>query len=185
MTKDEKVKVINQWLVDNYNQLQINVHKVCGHSPLAIQKWGDDIIPYVWETFRKMDLDKQYEIITNGNPENYLTRGMALSIKSSTSMFYHHYRKFSRKSNEFSTEYHDKELQLDWEQKDNNNTELEKAMKSLDFYDQYIVREYYFENKTVKTMAEITGIAASTLSKDIKKALKRLKIILEGKVDFT
>ncbi len=84
MTKDEKIEVINQWLVDNYNQMKINVIKVCGYSQAAIDKWGDDIIPYVWEAFRKMDLDKQYEIITNGNPENYLTRGMALSIKSST-----------------------------------------------------------------------------------------------------
>lgn len=185
MTKDEKIEVINQWLVDNYNQMKINVIKVCGYSQAALDKWGDDIIPYVWEAFRKMDLDKQYEIITNGNPENYLTRGMALSIKSSTSMFFHTYRKFSTKSNEFSVMAHDKALHSDWEQKDANNEELKKAMESLDFYDQYILKEYYFENKTVKFIAENTGITQSTLSKDIKKALKRLKLLLAGKVDFS
>ena len=184
MTKEEKEKVINQWLVDNYDQLKINVIKVCGYSIAAINKWGDDIIPYVWETFRKMDLDKQYEIVVNGNPENYLTRGMALSIKSSTSMFYNQYRKFSRKSDEINLTYHDRKSESNWEQKAKNEEELHKAVNELDFYDKYLIQAYYFNKERAKDIAEKTGIVPSTVSRDIKRALKRLKIKLNGKVDF-
>lgn len=184
MTKKEKEKVILKWWADNYDQLWINVHKVCGYSQVALDKWGDDMIPYAYETFRKMDLDKQYEIITEGNPENYITRGMALSIKSSTSMFYNTYRKFSRKSDEMNLLYHDKQWESKWEQKAKNEEVLHKAFDELDFYDKYLIQAYYFEEKKAKEIAEKTGISASTVSHDIKKALKRLKIKLNGKVDF-
>lgn len=184
MTKAEKEKVIIDWWDTNYNQLKINVIKVCGYSPAAIDKWGSDIIPYAYETFRKMNLDRQYDIITEGNPENYITRGMALSIKSSTSMFYNTYRKFSRKSNEFNTMFHDREDYETKQQADANIVALEKAVKKLDFYDSYLINEYYINNKTGKEISKVTGIAQSTVSRDIKIALKKLKKLLNGKVDF-
>ena len=184
MSKNEKIKVINQWLTDNYNQLEINVWKVCGHSQAAHDKWGNDIIPYVWEGFRKMDLDKQYEIITQGKPEFYLTRAMALSIKSNTSPFYNIYRKFSRISNEFNLGYHDKEDEVSRNKKELNESELSLAVKGLDYYDHYLITEYYFNNKKAREIAEVTGISSSTVSSDIKRALKRLKTSLNGKVEF-
>ena len=185
MTKSEKEKVIIDWWDTNYNQLKINVWKVCGYSQAAHDKWGSDIIPYVYEAFRKMDLDKQYQIITEGNPENYITRGMALSIKSSTSMFYHKYRKFSRKSNEFNTMFHDREDYETKKQSDANLIALEEAIKKLDFYDAYLINEYYIKGRTGKKIHQITGIALSTVGKDIKEALKKLKRLLDGKVDFS
>ena len=184
MTKEEKEKVINQWLVDNYDQLKINVIKVCGYSLVAISKWGDDIIPYVWESFRKQDLDKQYDIIVNGNPENYLTRAMALSIKSSTSMFYSTYRKFSRKSDEVSLNHHDKPFESTWELREQQIAKVKEAMQDLDYYDKYLVSQYYIEGNTSKHIAKTTGISAATVGKSLKKALKRLKILLEDKYNI-
>ena len=171
-------------MTDNYNQMQINVHKVCGYSLAAIDKWGSDIIPYVWETFRKMDLDKQYHIITEGKPEYYLTRAMALSIKSSTSMFYREYRKFSRASDEFTISYHDQKWNEDWERREKNDKVIQDALDKLNFYDRFLIQAYYFEGLNAYKIADKTTITASTVSKDIKKALKRLKIHLGNKIDF-
>lgn len=184
MTKEEKEKVIIDWWDKNYNQLKINVHKVCGYSQAALDKWGDDIIPYAYETFRKMDLDKQYDIIVNGTPENYITRGMALSIKSSTSKFYNTYRKFSRKSNEFSVRFNDAPYDEKWKQHENNILELEEAIEKLDFYDKFLITEYYIQQRKARHIAEQTGITPATVSRDIKKALRNLEKLLDGKVDF-
>ena len=51
MTVEEKEKVINQWMTDNYNQMKINVWKVLGYSQIAFEKWGDDMpmIPPSWK----------------------------------------------------------------------------------------------------------------------------------------
>jgi RNA polymerase sigma factor (sigma-70 family) len=184
LTKEEKEQVIIEWWDKNYKQLQINVHKVCGYSLAAISKWGSDIIPYVYESFRKMPLDKQYDIIVNGNPENYVTRSMALSIKSSTSMFYHTYRKFSRKSDEVSLNRHDKPFESTWELREQQIAKVREAMQDLDYYDKYLVSEYYIQGNTAKHIAEKTGISSATIGKSLKKALKKLKILLEDKYDI-
>jgi len=184
LTKEEKEQVIIEWWDKNYKQLQINVIKVCGYSPVAIDKWGSDIIPYAYESFRKMDLDKQYNIITEGNPENYITRGMALSIKSSTSMFYHTYRKFSRNTGEINLTYHDKKYESNWELKEEQISKVKEAIEDLDYYDKYLVSKYYIEGYASKEIAEKTGISSATVGRDLKKALKRLKILLEDKYNI-
>jgi len=184
MTKEEKEQVIIEWWDKNYKQLQINVHKVCGYSLAAISKWGSDIIPYVYESFRKMPLDKQYDIIVNGNPENYITRSMALSIKSSTSMFYHTYRKFSRNTGEINLTYHDRKHESNWELKEQQIEKVKEAIEDLDYYDKYLVSKYYIEGLSAKAIGEQTGISSATVGRDLKRALKRLKILLEDKYDI-
>lgn len=183
MTESEKLEVINTWFSNNWNQLEINAHKVCGHSIVAIDKWKDDLMVYTFESFRRMNLDKQYEIITEGKPEYYLTRAMAIALKSSTSPFYNQYRKFSTKSSEIS-ESNTKELfYTEYSDESEHNIEaVNEAMKKLDYYDRYMLTEYYYQDKSTNDINKTTTITPATISRDIKKALRRLKVLLDGKL---
>jgi RNA polymerase sigma factor (sigma-70 family) len=184
LSEAEKIKIVNDWWTENYNQLEINIHKVLGYSIAAINKWKDDLMPYAYEVYRNMDLDKQVDIIYNGKPEFYITRGFALSIKSSTSMFYRQYRKFNSTSDEFTIRYHDQKWNEDWQRKESNDEIVQNALDKLNFYDRFLIQAYYFEGLNAYQIADKTTITASTVSKDIKKALKRLKIHLNDKIDF-
>ena len=184
MTKEEKQDYIRQRLSDLYPQMKINQWKVFGYSQVAEEKWGGDLIPYVYETFLKMNVDKQYEIATEGNLEYYLTRAMSLSLKSSTSMFYTTYRKFSRKSDEVSLNRHDKPFESTWELREQQIAKVKEAMQDLDYYDKYLVSQYYIEGNTSKHIAKITGISPATVGRSLKTALKRLKILLEDKYNI-
>ena len=184
ITKKEKQDYIRQRLSDLYPQMKINEWKCFGYSQAAADKWGGDLIPYIYETFLKMNVDKQYEIATEGNLEYYLTRAMSLSIKSSTSMFYHTYRKFSRKSDEVSLNHHDKPFESTWELREQQIDKVKEAIQDLNYYDKYLISQYYIEGNTSKHIAKITGISAATVGKSLKKALKRLKILLEDKYNI-
>ena len=52
---------------------------------------------------------------------------------------------------------------------------LSEAIASLDFYDRYLIDEHYFKGKRIEEIANKTQIHNQQLSKDIKKALNKLK----------
>lgn len=184
ITEDEKRDVIRGALEALYPQMLINQWKVFGYSQVAHNKWGDDLIPYVYETFLKMNVDKQYEIVTEGELERYLTVAMSMSLKSSTSMFYSQYRKFSVVSDEFTTKYHDKEWEEEWTKKEHNIDVIREGINKLDFYDKFLLTEYYLNGKKAKKIAESTNITPATVSRDIKRALVRLKRHIKDDVDL-
>lgn len=175
----EKREIIRQWFEDNYSQLRINVLKICGGEQHVMEKWGKDLLPYFIEGFLKRPIERQYEIFTDGKFENYCTRGMSMALKSSTSMFYQHYRKKGRALREFYYN-HDYGLYEDnaTENREKNIDIVKEVVAELDFYDRYIISKYYFEDMNLQEINEITNIPNNTLSADIKKALKKLKLKL-------
>ena len=74
MTENEKL--IREELSKVYNQLLINVQKVCGDN----KEWRDDLVPVVIEMFLKLKIEKQLHIVQSGKLENYLTRTMKLQL---------------------------------------------------------------------------------------------------------
>lgn len=55
---------------------------------------------------------------------------------------------------------------------------LHQAITQLDYRDSLIVREYYFENKTMQEIAADIGISAMAVSKRLKKIPVKLKSLL-------
>ena len=188
MTDREKKEILDNWWTENHGQLWINVHKVLGYSQVAIEKWGDDLLAWSYEQFTKKPISKQYEIYSGGKLEFYITRGMALAIKSSTSPFYHHYRRFNRttaiinKDSDYQGRAIDKSHE--YAKLEGNEQIMRDAVASLNFYDKFLITEYYYNKKSAREIARITDIAPFSISRDIKKALHKIKRIIENKIDL-
>lgn len=187
MTQEDKKKALDQWWIDNWHQLWINVHKCLGHSPVAISKWGEDLRVWSYEQFSKKTIDRQYEILEGGKLEMYITSGMAIAIKSSSSPFYRHYRKFSRQSATVNnqSDYQGKAVyKNDYAKLEDKENKVREALNTLDFYERYLIQEYYYKDISTKKMAKSTGINPATISRDIKKALHKLKLILDKTIEL-
>jgi len=171
----DKRKAIEKAMAELYPQLQINCKKLCGKG---FDQWGTDLLPHTVDQFLSMDLDRQYEIMFEDKPEHYITRAMAMQLKSSTSTFYNRYRKPMMAN---------RELLPDYEYKDYNttldtpvDTEIKECFayhveNTLDYYDKYLIISHYYTGMTVTEMAKNTGIQPGRLTRDMKKVLTKLK----------
>ena len=176
MTELEKKEQIKIALDKLYPQLQINVKKVCGAGS---DLWLDNLLPHTLEQFMSMDTDKQYKILYEDKMgENYISRAMALQLKSSTSSFYRIYRRGSIESRELLPEYHYQGYNTEEDTDVANEVKeclLYHTENSLDFYDKFLIKEHYFKGIAIGEMAIRTDIQPGRLTRDIKKALTKLK----------
>ena len=186
LSNTQKKAIIDKELTLIYPALVINSERICSYMK---HSWAQDLLTIIIEYFLKMDIDKQYIIVTTPSKnasslEKYLTRSMALSVKSGTSPFYRTIRMKMEKHRELLPDYdyslmignEDPDGEDHWEDKLNN---LGPAVANLDFYDKYLITEHYFKQQTLIEISVKTQITQQRLSTDIKKALKKLKLKLQ------
>ena len=182
LSNTQKKAIIDKELTLIYPALVINSERICSYMK---DSWSQDLLTIIIEYFLKMDIGKQYIIVTTPSKnasslEKYLTRSMALSVKSGTSPFYRTIRMKMEKHRELLPDYDyssmigtvDPDYEDHWEAKLNN---LGPAVANLDYYDKYLVTEHYFKQQTIQEISIKTQITQQRLSTDIKKALKKLK----------
>ena len=175
MTDIEKKVAIEKAMGKLYPQLQINCKKLCGSG---YDQFGPDLLPHTIDQFLNMPLDRQYEIMFEDKPEHYITRAMALQLKSSTSTFYIRYRKPMMASRELLPDYEYKDYNTTLD--DHVDVEIKECLEyhtfnSLDYYDKYLITEHYYKGVNVTDMSNNLDIQPGRLSRDIKKALTKLK----------
>jgi hypothetical protein len=186
LSNANKKAIIDKELTLIYPALVINSERICSYMK---DSWSQDLLTIIIEYFLKMDIDKQYTIVTTPSKkasslEKYLTRSMALSVKSGTSPFYRVHRMKMEKNRELLPNYDysamigndDPDYFDHWEDKLQS---LGPAVSTLDFYDKYLITEHYFKQQTIQDISIKTQITQQRLSADIKKALKKLKTKLE------
>ena len=172
MTTKEKQEAISKRLGEIYPQLRINTKKICTYN---FPQWGEDLIAHSIESFLKMDLDKQYRImVADDAGEHYITRSMAISLKSVTSTFYRVHRLDLYNSREL--------LEINYQKPVDGPDEsiekvecIAKAVKSLPFYDKYLITKHYYEGVNVAELGRQVGIQPARLTSDIKIALLKIK----------
>ena len=178
----QKKAVIDREITYIYDQLVVNSNKICSYMSA---NWAPDLLVTIVEYFLKMDLDKQYKIVMTpskgaGTLERYLTRAMALSVKSSTSPFFIRHRKHLLKNREIFMDYDYSDYigfdEIDkediWE---HNLDNIREVVNNLHFYNKYLIDEHYFKGQRLEDMSKTTQISTYRLSKDIKIALEELK----------
>ena len=188
MTEQDKRRVVNDWITDNYKQLRINIiHKLAGDT----NRLAEDLLASTIEQFLKKDTDICYRIVTEEKPEYYITRMAALNLKSSTSYFYTHYRKPAMDIREFHVNkiYHGQEH--DYELEDHlegdlftdipeNFTLVRKTMKMLKEYNFYfhdLITKLYLSDWDHTSYAEHYNIPISEVRNNVTQARNRFKLI--------
>lgn len=182
LSNKEKKAIIDKELTSIYSALVINSEKICSYMA---DSWSQDLLTIVIEYFLKMDLDKQYKIVTTPSKkvsalERYLTKSMALSVKSGTSPFFRVYRQRMEKHRELYPDYdYSSNIGMDdpdyFDEWDEKLKKLGPAVENLNYYDKYLIVEHYLKEQHLYEIHQKTQISTHRLSIDIKKALRKLK----------
>lgn len=98
----EQEKFVRDQIIEIYPQLQINCKKTCG---AGYDAWGHDLLAMSIEMYLEKPIEYQLKVIDDGKLENFITFVMGLQLKSSSSRFYHTYRKPFEKSRELLDNY--------------------------------------------------------------------------------
>ena len=176
MTEIQKKAAVTKHIGELYPQLRINCKKVCG---AGFNLWGENLLSHIITEFLSINLDKQYKILVEDKAgENYITRSMAISLKSSTSTFYRKHRRDSQSYREILPDW--KYPSLVETDEEINTSVIKDCLKhhvenTLEFYDKYLIQEHYYGGVNLSVISENTGIQPYRITRDIKKALKKLK----------
>ena len=182
MTEIQQRNKIRVALGALHPQLVINCKKLCG---TGYSQWGEDLLTHTLSQFLSMKTAKQFKIIfLDGKAEHYITFGMRVQLKSSTSTFYTIYRKPMLKTRELLPDYKYPNYNSD---KDSDDTlEIKDCFtyhlnNTLNFYDKHLITEHYYKGISVSDMSLKLDIPPGTLGKDIKKILIKLKRLCSQK----
>jgi hypothetical protein len=184
-TDAEKHEIINDAISGMYEQLQGNATNVCTYNS---DMWAENLLADTLERYLKRPIDAKWKIFMQGKLERYLTAAMSLALRSSTSPFFHKYRKVY-------TKIVDKPLIPDggsWEIGDTKSDIKLKvaaeiageAVDELHFYSRQLIKDYFYSGLNLTQMGEKYNINAQRIGRDIKKALAELDVILKDRIEW-
>lgn len=185
-TDEEKHKIINAAVSSIYDQLRLNAKNICTYND---DLWGDNLLADTLMRFLKRDIDAKWNVFMQGKLERYLTAGMSLALRSSTSPFYSTYRAPNSKYRELLTGEagYDYEYNTDDEERliiKENATIVGETLSELHFYDRQLLTDYFYSEYTLKDIGNKYKINPQRIKRDLNRALKRLKILLEDKLEW-
>ena len=184
-TDKQKHEIINDAISGMYRQLQGNATNVATYNS---DKWAENLLSDTLERFLKRPIEDKWKIFMEGKLERYLTAAMSLALRSSTSPFFHRYRKVYIRTV-------DTHLQSDggeWEIDDSGEDKALKlaaektgnAVDELHFYDRQLIKDYFYSGYNLTEIGEKYNINAQRVGRDIKKALRKLEEILKDRIEW-
>lgn len=177
--------IVNAELAKIHEQLYVNAKKICTYN---YPQWGLELVSHTVESFLNQPIEKQYKICTTPSVkvsalERYLTSAMSMAIHSSSSPFYHRHRKPTEQIRELFPNYdYVRKMGVDDPYESNVDEKedmIKELVENLHFYEKYLIQQHYYGQKTIGEISHETGIPTTTISKDIKKILRKLKEQIE------
>ncbi len=177
MKEDQKRRIVTEEIGNIYEQLVINCKKTCG---AGYNKWGEDLLAMCVEMFLEKKTDYIYKVYTDGKLENFLTFMMSFQLKSSTTRFFHRYRKHMANNRELydnlsvdqdrvarNTAFEDEQSEV--------YTCMKKVIDKLNPYEKMLVNEIMIEGARYNTTSEKYKINYHSLKGDYKKVQMKIK----------
>ena len=181
-SEEEKRKLISDWFgkEGGYNQLVINSFKTCTDKAMYSR---EDALAHTISYFLNLPLAKQWKVYQDGAMERYITRALAMEVKSSSSMFFHKYRKPLIKERELVNDRGEIKYEDTYELSDGED--LTGKMKCLRYMydnelekiDRWLIEQKIFSKKNNKDIAEEYDIPVKDIERQwsaLKTRLKRM-----------
>lgn len=169
----QEEKWVRKELTKLYPQLQINERKVLGS---AYNLWAGDLLAIAIEFFLNKPIDNQVAAFKENTAENYITFIMNIQAKSSSTKFYHQYRKPTLAIREFYPDTYEYEGVYEVDDSDDDAMLcLKAAIKELDPFEKMLVEERIMKGVGYDEIREKYDIPYSALSNELTKVKKKLK----------
>jgi len=171
MTESQKRKKVTDELGRIHPQLEINCRKTCGAGHY---KWGDDLLAMCLEMFLEKETDYIYKVYQDGKLENFITFMMGFQLKSSSSRFYHRYRKEFEKTRDLLPNYALRQERVAFNDAFSDEpsmlyTCMKREIENLNPYEKMIVNEIMLDKQKFNFISKKYNINYYSLKKDYKR----------------
>ena len=161
---------IDQFMRENYGELLIAATRISNNSDLS-----EELLHFCLEEFlRKKDC---LTIVASGGGRFYIVRIIMNQWRSTTSEFFHTYRKHN---DEITDEYADEIYEEDPEFMERADRVREELAK-LPWYDRKLFETFVSENHTVSSLARATQIPRTSVSLTINRIRRHVRTATEIK----
>lgn len=178
MSKDTKSKLDKFWTKEYEwlgNEIRTNIAKG------MMSEYADDLIQHmVIETY-KMKEEKLEQMLENGKLKWYILTSAGLALRSSTSPFYHKYRKQKMNARSGYMDGHREnpyDMLFDPEV-EGFDTELyqcfQGAMEDIHWYLRHLLERKYMQGWTYEQLKDTYQISKTHLLRDINTALEEIR----------
>jgi len=179
LTDTEKRALIDKWWSSGgYKQMEINSYKVCTASSMYSR---EDALAHIISYFYNLPLEKQWKLYQDEGIEFYLTRGMSMEVKSSTSMFYNKYRKPLIRERELTNTHGEIKYESSYEMSDGDDlTGKLRCLRymydnELSMIDRWLVEQKIFSGKKVRDICQEFDIPEKDINRQWATLKNRLK----------
>lgn len=174
MTQENK-KRLDTWITDHYGWLRNEVNtNICKGG---MNQYTDDMMSHMVESLYALSDEKITQMLDDQKLKWWFLRGCGFQLRSSSSPFWHTYRKHKMgarenglagsNSNIFDGvfEEYDPSLELC----------LEEAWDKMDWYLRTLMDKYFYQKYSVAKLHEYYGISKNHLIKDINKGIHYIR----------
>jgi len=183
LTEDEMRDMVNIKLTEVYPKLYKDFRRITSYNH---EQFEDLLMFCIHEFLSKKDIRYQYKVaITDNALPNYFGRSMSLNLRSSSSPFWHQYRKEGYNSRgSYLAETDKKFIQGEFDEIQDMLSPLVdvdpfecmmNAIDKLDFYHKPLLTDYYLNGMTYNDMNKKYGIALRHLKLAIDEAIQQLQ----------
>ena len=164
---------VREELTKLYPQLVINCQKTLG---AAYEKHGGDLLALSVQFFLEKPIKVQVKAFKEKKAENFITYIMAMQSKSSSSKWYHQYRKHHEKQREYYTDHFQYDVDDDEPfEEDDTMLCIKQALSKLNPYEKMLIEKRVLMGMKYTEIAEVYNIPYHSLATELEKTLNKLK----------
>lgn len=183
LTEDEMRDMINIKITQAYPKLYKDFRRITSYNH---EQFEDLLLFCLHEFLTKKDIAYQYKVcVTDNALLNYFGRAMSLNLKSSSSPYWHNYRKESYNSRgAYLAETDTKLVQGEYDEiQDMLSPAVDidpyecmmMAIDKLDFYHKPLLTDYYLKGMTYRDMNKKYGISLRHLKEAIEESIQQIQ----------
>jgi hypothetical protein len=183
LTEEEMRDMVNIKLTEIYPKLQKDFKRITSYNSAQFE---DLLMFCIHEFLSKKPIRYQFKVaVTDNALPNYFGRSMSLNLRSSSSPFWHQYRKEGYNSRgTYLAETDSKLIQGEYDEIQDMlspATEVDpyecmmSAISKLDFYHQPLLTDYYLNGLTYNQMNKKYGIAIRHLRIAVEESIQQLQ----------
>jgi hypothetical protein len=174
MTKENK-KRIDDWVTEWYEWVRKEIGtNIAKHQ---MSQYADDLTIHMIESLYHLSDEKVEQMLRDGKIQFWILRGASLQLRSSSSPFWHIYRKhkFSARENGLSGS-HSNIFDGVYEEYDDSLYQcFKESWGELNWYDRTLMEKHFYQKWSLEKLHKYYNISKSHLVKDINRSINQIR----------
>lgn len=164
---------LNKWFNKNYSYLFREVKNNISNGQM--ERYAEDLLHIVIEGFLGKKHDMKLQMYQDNKISNWILRACSFQIKSGTSPFYNHIRKYYDRHYGFSSKF-----DYPWFNESQFHGEtlydcFKREMENLNWYEAKLIDLKYFQNYTYTQLNLEFGLPLSTLKSEYEEVFAKIR----------